>query len=43
MVQKAFTFIARVSKNESFRRGLATAAAGILVAGISEVAWPSEQ
>ena len=35
------SFWRRLIDNESTRRGLATAAAGILIAAITEVVWPS--
>jgi hypothetical protein len=41
MVTKLRQFTSRVLQHDSFRRGLATAAASILVAGICEAAWPT--
>ena len=38
MVQPILNFAGRLVQNESFRRGMATAAASVLIAGISE-AW----
>lgn len=35
------TFITRVWKNDSTRKGLAAAAAGVLIGVISEAIWPS--
>ena len=35
------SFIDRVLKNDSARRGLATAAAGIVIAVVTEALWPS--
>lgn len=39
MVQKLTTFIVRVSKNESFRKGVAAAGAGTFMAVISSLIW----
>jgi len=41
MVSKMTNFAARVLRHDAFRRGMATAAASILVAGICEAAWPT--
>lgn len=35
------SFINRVWRNDSTRKGLAAAAAGVLIATISEAIWPS--
>lgn len=35
------TFIKRVWQNDSTRKGLAAAAAGVLIAAVSELVWPS--
>jgi hypothetical protein len=35
------SFVRRVLGNDSTRRGLATAAAGILIAIVTEALWPS--
>jgi len=35
------TFITRVWKSDSTRKGLAAAAAGVLIAVVSEAIWPS--
>ena len=42
MAQRIGSFIARVGRNESFRKGIAAAGAGVLVATIVEIVWPSE-
>lgn len=34
-------FLSRVWKNDSTRKGLAAAGAGVVIAVISELAWPS--
>ncbi|MCC6651677.1 MAG: hypothetical protein IT348_11065 [Candidatus Eisenbacteria bacterium] len=34
-------FITRVWRNDATRRGLAAAAAGVLIAAIGEAIWPS--
>jgi predicted transcriptional regulator len=34
-------FVARVWRNDSTRKGLAAAAAGVLIGVISEAIWPS--
>ena len=39
MVQKLTTFIVRVSKNESFRKGVAAAGAGTFMAIIGSLIW----
>ena len=39
MVQKFTTFIVRVSRNESFRKGVAAAGAGTFMAVISSLIW----
>ncbi len=36
------TFLARVWRSDSTRRGLAAAAAGVLIAAIGEAIWPTE-
>jgi len=41
MAQKLAGFLARVARNDSFRKGVAGVAAGALIATISELAWPS--
>ena len=41
MAQRLSSFFTRVGKNESFRRGIAAAGAGALVAAIVEFVWPS--
>lgn len=42
MVQKLTTYAVRVVQNDSFRRGMATAAASIIVAGILEAWHPTQ-
>lgn len=37
----AFSFIARVLQNDSLKKGVAAAVAGLLVAAVSEAIWPS--
>lgn len=39
MVQKLTGFFVRVAKNESFRKGVAAAGAGALMAVISTLIW----
>jgi hypothetical protein len=39
MVQKLTGFLSRVAKNESFRKGVAAAGAGALMAMISTLIW----
>lgn len=39
MVQKLTGFFTRVAKNESFRKGVAAAGAGALMAVISTLIW----
>ena len=39
MVQKLTNFFTLVSKNESFRKGLAAAGAGTVIAVITELVW----
>ena len=39
MVQKLTSFFTLVSKNESFRKGIAAAGAGTLMAVISSLVW----
>lgn len=39
MVQKLTGFIFRIAKNESFRKGVAAAGAGTLMAMISTLIW----
>ncbi|HWA24361.1 MAG TPA: hypothetical protein VG734_01710 [Lacunisphaera sp.] len=39
MVQKIASFFARVSKSESFRKGIAAAGAGAVMAVISTLIW----
>lgn len=41
MAQRIGSFFARVGRNESFRKGIAAAGAGVLVATIVEIVWPS--
>jgi hypothetical protein len=36
------SFVARVFNNEAVKKGLAGAAAGLLVAVVSEALWPSK-
>ncbi|MFO0564305.1 MAG: hypothetical protein U0263_01510 [Polyangiaceae bacterium] len=36
------SFVTRVWRNDAVRRGLAAAAAGVLIAAIGEAIWPSE-
>jgi len=36
------SFFNRVVSNDSAKRGLATAAAGVLIAVVSEAIWPSK-
>jgi hypothetical protein len=36
------SYITRVGRNPNFRKGLAAAGAGTLIAGIIEFAWPTE-
>ena len=38
---KSDSFFSRVIQNDSFKRGVGTAAAGILVAAVVELIWPS--
>ena len=35
------SFITRLMTNESARKGIAAAAAGIIIAAVSEALWPS--
>lgn len=42
MVQKLATYATRVVHNDSFRRGMATAAASVIVAGILEAWHPTQ-
>ncbi len=35
------SFFSRLIQNDSARRGVAAAAAGVLIAAISELVWPS--
>ena len=37
----AVPFIARVLQNDSLKKGVAAAVAGLLVAAVSEAIWPS--
>jgi len=37
----AAPFIARVLQNDSLKKGVAAAVAGLLVAAVSEAIWPS--
>ena len=37
------SFFSRLISNDAARKGLAGAVAGVLVAAISEVLWPSER
>jgi len=39
MVQKLTGFFTRVSKNDSFRKGIAAAGAGTLMAMIASLVW----
>lgn len=41
VVTAAPTFLTRVAAHDATRKGLAGAAAGLLVAVVSEVLWPS--
>jgi hypothetical protein len=41
MAQRFVTYITRVGRNPNFRRGLAAAGAGTLIAVLLEAAWPS--
>jgi hypothetical protein len=41
IVSTAPSFINRVVSNDSFKRGIGTAVAGILVAAVVEAIWPS--
>ena len=34
-------FLARIIRNDSTRKGVAAAAAGVVIAAVSEVLWPS--
>ncbi len=38
---QSLSFVARVWRSDSTRRGLAAAAAGVLIATVSEAIWPS--
>lgn len=42
MVQKFTNYASRVLHHDSFRRGLATAGASVLIAAICEAAWPTQ-
>ena len=39
----AASFLSRVWKNDTTRKGLAAAGAGVLIAAICELAWPSSR
>jgi hypothetical protein len=39
----AMSFISRVFTNETVRKGLLGAAATLLVGGVAEAVWPSEE
>lgn len=41
MVDSLKSYAGRVVRNDAFKRGAAGAAAGIIVAGIIEAAWPT--
>jgi hypothetical protein len=41
MAQRISSFLGRVGRNQSFRKGIASAGAGVLVAAIVEIVWPS--
>jgi hypothetical protein len=41
MAQSFVIYIARVGRNLSFRRGVAAAGVGALVAAVTELVWPS--
>lgn len=36
-------FVARVLENDALKKGVAAAAAGVLIAVVSEAIWPSDQ
>ena len=42
MAQKIGDYFSRVARNGSFRRGLASAGAGALIAAVTELAWPTK-
>lgn len=41
MAQRFVSYLTRVGRNGSFRKGMAAAGAGTLIAAIIEAAWPS--
>jgi hypothetical protein len=41
MVQRLTSYFARVGRNPNFRKGVAAAGAGTLIAAILEAAWPT--
>jgi hypothetical protein len=41
MAQRFASYLSRVGRNPSFRKGVAAAGAGTLIAAIIEAAWPS--
>ena len=41
MAKRFVSYLGRVGRNPNFRKGVAAASAGTLIAAILEAAWPS--